>query len=94
MEAADATLLGARVEPQDRERSTTWEREPMITLLQEFVASLDQYLPWLLPAMEAIEHSVPLTARLLLCVPLMALVALVRQRDAASDASRLHRAAL
>ena len=65
---------------------------PQITLLQDLVASLDRYLPWLLPTLEAIEGTVPVTVRLVICVPLLIWLALLRHRQAASD--RPHRVAL
>ncbi|MCP3960797.1 MAG: hypothetical protein GY719_23380 [bacterium] len=61
-----------------------------IAILQDLVTSLDLYLPWLLPTLETIELAVPSTARLLICVPLIAWFAVLRQRHATSPA-QLHR---
>ena len=66
---------------------------PQITFLQDLVAHLDLSLPWLLPALEAIELAVPSTVRLLISVPLLAGLVLLRQRHSAVT-SRFDRAAL
>ncbi len=64
------------------------------TLIQELIASLDLYLPWLLPALETVEQTVPATVRFPIGVLLMVWVAVLRQRDPASAAGHLHRVAL
>lgn len=66
----------------------------MTQILQDFIAKLDLSLPWLLPALETIEQTVPATARLSICVALMVGFAFLRHRHAASDASHLHRTML
>ena len=66
---------------------------PQFTLIQDLVAKIDLYLPWLLPTLEAIELTIPSTVRLLICVPLMVWLVALRQRHAASGASRFHRVA-
>ena len=67
---------------------------PQITLLQDLIANLDLYLPWLLPTLEAIELTIPSTARLLICVPLMTWLIVLRHRHSAAAVSRFHRVAL
>ncbi len=64
----------------------------MITALQDLIAKLDLYLPWLLPALETFEETIPATARVALCALLTVWFVMRRQRHAA--ASRLHRALL
>ena len=50
--------------------------------LEDLVAKLELGMPWLLPALEALEQTVPWPTRLLLCVPLMAALGLLRMRRA------------
>ena len=63
-----------------------------ITSVQDLIANLDLYLPWLLPALETIEQTVPTTVRIVIGVLLTACLAVLRQRHAADR--RLHRVAL
>lgn len=65
-----------------------------ITLLQNLIANVDLYLPRLLPALEAIELTVPSTVRLLICVLLTVWLAVLKQRHAAAAASRFHQVVL
>ena len=58
-----------------------------ITMFQDFIASLDFYLPWLLPALNAFDQAVPATLRLVVCVPLMICLVVLRQRNAAAVGS-------
>ncbi len=61
-----------------------------INFFQDVAASLDHYLPWLLPVLEGIEHTVPVPARLLICGSLMVWMAFLRRRHAASTATGFH----
>ncbi|MEM7349646.1 MAG: hypothetical protein AAF657_02495 [Acidobacteriota bacterium] len=49
-----------------------------LTLFQNLIAKLELSLPGLLPALESIEQTVPLTSRLLLGVTLLAGLGLLR----------------
>ncbi len=64
------------------------------TFLQDLIANLDLYLPWLLPALESVEQALPSAARLPICIPLIVWLAFLRQRNAEHAATRLHRAVL
>ena len=66
----------------------------MTQILQDLVAKMDLLLPWLLPALESIEQTFPSTARISICVVLMAGLAFLRHRNLATAASNLHRATL
>ena len=59
--------------------------------LQDILTVLDEILPWLLPSLEAVEHSFPTPARLLVCLPLMACLILMRQRAEAAIAIPIER---
>ena len=61
-----------------------------ITIFEDLFASLDLYLPWLLPTLETIELTFPATSRLLICVPLVVWFAVLRQRHATAP-TQLHR---
>lgn len=66
----------------------------MTQILQNFVARLDLFLPWLLPSLETIEQTFPSMARNSICIVLIAGLILLRHRNLATAASHLHRAAL
>ena len=59
------------------------------TLIQDLIAKLDLYLPWLLPALETVEHTAPSTVRLALCAVLMVWFAVLR-RDSAIAGGGVH----
>ncbi len=63
----------------------------MTQIFQDFIAKLDLSLPWLLPALETLEQTVPAPVRLSMCLALTVWFVLLRHRNAASH---LHRAAL
>lgn len=58
-------------------------------LIQDLITKLDLYLPWLLPALETVEHTAPSAVRLALCAVLMVWFAVVR-RDSAVSSSSVH----
>ena len=64
----------------------------MTQILQDLIARMDLYLPWLLPALETAEQTAPLAVRIPLCALLVAWFFVLRQRHSAS-ASQLHCAA-
>ncbi len=66
---------------------------PQTTFFQTIIANLDLNMPWLLPALEAVEQTFPAAVRLPLCLPLMVWFVFLRQRNAASAVS-LHRLVL
>ena len=57
--------------------------------MQDLIAGLDLSLPWLLPALEAIEQTVPAPVRLLACVPLLVWLTVLRRRHARDHARPL-----
>ncbi len=63
-------------------------------IIQDFIAKLDLYLPWLLPTLETIEQAFPATARIAICAVLMAGFFFMRHRNLASSARHVHLAAL
>ncbi len=65
----------------------------MTQILQDLIARLDLYLPWLLPTLETVEQTVPAVVRVTICALLVVWFALLRQRNATS-AGHLHRALL
>ena len=54
--------------------------------VQDLIAGLDLSLPWLLPALEAVEQTVPSPVRLLACVPLLVWLVVLRRRHARGHA--------
>ena len=51
-----------------------------IQTLQDLMANLELSLPWLLPSLEAVERTVPVSVRLLFFVPMLASWLVLRQR--------------
>ncbi len=60
-----------------------------VNTLQDFIASMDLQLPWLLPALETVEQTAPAGARATICVLLVAWFAFRKLRDAAPAAGQL-----
>lgn len=65
----------------------------MTDFFQTLAATLDLYLPWLLPTLETIELAAPAPVRVVICGALIGLLAL-RHRQAAAGAGRSHLVAL